>query len=533
MAPSLNCPKRCDFYSILVSCAVFIIAPSVAANDLKNTDKITTQRVAEIFEVRHLENNKLRMIFSAQENNGIQRFPITTIDRSMIKVDFLNVSAPPADAESLMLNGSAVAEIRRAMFVGFSLHRKLRPRAIEEIRADVAELIRQLPSDLLTVAAISQDSARVIADVTPQNSDNINRITQGLQSLEPEGEGPAMADTLCVAAERFHAWDLGRFRKSDQKVLIMMSNPGDKPGTERFRAENCWRSLQDQGVRVYFVSFGDPSGVSHFDLTDVAQESGGYTHRVSGPVEANAAVKNIIALLNNEYAVDFEAPPIAMEDQPLELKVRVVYHDAIFESKAHTLGFSSPELAVGAKSQVAVDSESKGLSSGQNESIQAQIVPVLTTILAVIGILLTALLVVIPFMRHRIKTTKCSSCDVRVLRDHSDCPFRKSTCVARLVYIGGPNAGQTVPLLSGVNGLSRFRIRAHTTVISGKKIAWLHHGTINIEGAKAIYTPMKPSRDRVNGWLVSEPRLLGVGSVLRLGDQNLRFEMKPQVMTRQ
>lgn len=504
------------------------------ANSQKSGNTGAISRVADVLEVKHLGDKKIRLIFSAQENNGTQRFPITTIDRSMVKVDFMNVSAPPADAESLMLNGSGGSELRRAMFVGFSLHRKLRSRAIEEVRADVGDLIKQLPSEMLTVAAIAQDSARVIADVTPQKSDNVNRISQQLQALEPEGEGPALADTLCVAAERFHAWDLSSFKKSDQKILIMLSTPGDAPSKERFRGQNCWRSLLDQGVRVFFVSFGESSGVSHFNLADVAQESGGYAHRVSGPVEMNAAVKNIIALLQNEYVVDVTAPAISEADQPLELKVRIAYHDASFESHIFDIGFVIPALAIGASPSAHMPGN-VGVGGDNGQELRESHSSTLNISLWALGVtafLGVAGVICVPIIKHRAKTTACSTCSLRVSRDHSDCPFRKATCVARLVYIGGPNAGKTIPLLAGTTKLSRFPLRGDGTAVLGRKIDWIHHGTITIEGTKAIYTPVKVARDRINGWLVNEPRLLGVGGVLRIGDQNLRFEMKQQTGVR-
>ena len=529
MAPSMTSSSLQKILYCLTSALVVAHSSMLVANGQKSDNKGAISRVADILEVRHLGDKKIRLIFSAQENNGAQRFPITTIDRSMVKVDFMNVSAPPAEAESLMLNGSGGTELKRAMFIGFSLHRKLRARAIEEVRADVGDLIKQLPAELLTVAAISQDSARVIADVTPQKSDNINRISQQLQALEPEGEGPALADTLCVAAERFHAWDLSGFKKSDQKTLILLSTPGDAPGKERFRGQNCWRSLLDQGVRVFFVSFGDPSGVSNFNLGDVAQESGGYAHRVSGPVEMSAAVKNIIALLQNEYVVDVTAPAISEDDQPLELKVRIAYHDTTFESHIFDVGFVIPALAIGATAGVNIPNGATSVDHGQvlsesaglyfYGSVWALVITALLGLAAVVGL---------PLIKHRAKTTGCSTCGSRVALDHSDCPFRKSSCVARLVYIGGPSAGQTIPLLAGATRLSRFPLRGEGKAISGRKIDWFNHGTITIEGSKAIYTPVRFSRDRINGWLVNEPRLLGVGGMLRIGDQNLRFEMKQQ-----
>ncbi len=506
--------------ALLLCCVTF---GSVQAKD---DDRPATNRVVDVLEVRHAENKKIRIIFSAQEVNGAQRFPISTIDRSMVRINFSNVSAAPADVESLTLNGSAGAELKRAMFVGFSLNRKLKPRALDEIRADVGELLKQLPAEMLTVAAISEDSARVIADVTPQKSDNINRILQQLQSLDAEGEGPAMANTLCVAAERFHAWDLSGFRKADQKVLVMLSPPGDSPSTERFRGQNCWRSLLDQGVRVFFVSFGDVVGITPFDLSAVAQDSGGYVHRVSGPVEMNAAVKNVIALLQNEYAVDVQAPSIAVEDQPLELSVSVTYHDTTFESNVYNVGFVIPELGVSATSTGITKADSAGSEVESSDGAHQDN----SHFFVIVGIILSAAtaVVIMLILRRRGKKVSCSSCRSVVKPDHSDCPFRKPNCTARLVYIGGSYAGQTIPLPPGETVLSKMALRRGSIPISGRGISWLHHGSIIIDGNKAIYTPAKPARDRINGWLVGESRLLGLGSVLRLGDQNLRFEVKLQ-----
>jgi hypothetical protein len=67
--------------------------------------------------------------------------------------------------------------------------------------------------------------------------------------------------------------------------------------------------------------------------------------------------------------------------------------------------------------------------------------------------------------------------------------------------------------------------------IKGKNISWFNHGTIRIDGQKALYSPRKSGRDRINGWIVHEPRLLGVGSLLSIGDQKLRLEVKPSVHT--
>lgn len=483
-------------------------------------------RLAQIHDVEHIDDHRLRLIFSAQERDGTNRFPITTIDRSMVKVDFTNTSSPPAEPKSLLLHGAGGTELKRALYVSFSPHSKLSKSVVDELRSQVGELVKQLPSEYLTVAAISQDSARIIGDVNPEKGDNVNRIRQQLQTLEPEGEGPALADTLCVAAERFHAWDLSKFRKGDQKILVIMSSPGDSRSTDRYRGENCWRSLLDQGVRVFHVAFGAEYGRSFFDLASVAQDSGGYVHRVSGPVEMFAATKNVMALLNNEYVIDVDAPDIAIEDQPLELKLRISYHDEVFESPPFNVGFVIPDLA---KVFDAALNSSKGRGKELNSTPPEErpfhwnlIVGTLILVLLLGGMVVS----VRKYYKFRSKYRFCETCALYVEKDHSDCPFRRSECIARLVVIGGRHAGQTIPIMKGETLIARFpRVGAK---VRGKGIRWFGHGSIKLDGYKALYVPKNFGRDRVNGWLVHEPRLLGVGSILAIGDQKLRFEVKPQ-----
>jgi hypothetical protein len=484
-------------------------------------------RVAEIIDVEHLEDHRIRIIFSAQERDSTQRFPITTIDRSMVKVDFTNTSTAPAEAKSLLLHGAGGNDLRRALYLGFSLHTKLSERAVEELRSDLGQLIKDLPSELLTVTAISQDSARVIADVSPEKGDNINRILQQLQTLQPEGEGPALADTLCVAAERFHAWNLSKFKKSDQKILVVVSTPGDAPSKERYRAQNCWRSLLDQGVRVFQVSFGQETSRSAFDLASVAPESGGYVHKVSGPVEMGAAIKNVIALLKTEYVIDVDAPDIALEDQPLEMKLRISYHDELFDSPNYNLGFVIQSLAkvfmvAKMNAEKSKEDEEKIREAARQRRQKLIVIGVCAVIILFVSIVMAR-----RWLQIRRTTESCNTCGLRVLKNHSDCPFRRGDCVARLVVIGGKYAGQTIPIMKGETIISRFPKNGAGAQLRGRKISWRNHGSIKLDGTKALYTPKKAGRDRINGWLVNEPRLLGVGSVISIGDQKVRFEVKP------
>lgn len=521
----LKQPKMTIIGSLLVAALAVVSAVLVdQADAAKPNGEI--QRVVEVRGVEHKTDHTIRIFMGATERSGGVRYPITTIERNMVSVEFTNTSTAPAEAKSLSVVGNQSADQRRAMFVAFDLDRNMSARALREVRDRVSEIIADLPAQYLTVTAMSQGSARIIADVTPEKSDNINRIQQQMAALPPEGEGPALVDTLCVAAERFHAWNLTDFKRGDQKVLFIVSPPGDAPSTERFRAENCWRSLLEQKVRVYHVSFGKEARRSPFDLAAVAEESGGFVHVVGSPLDILAAVKNVIALLKNEYVLDVDAPDISLEDQPLELRVKVAYHDTVIASDVYNVGFVIPTLArvLGAKQTIVSDSDpSKDVNEGRESARKA----IFVFSVVLIALALVGLYMGFRMFKGRVNTVSCNTCGMRVRKDHADCRFRKPDCIARFVFVSGPHAGMTIPLVRGPNRISSLSRRG--VVLPRGGVSWFNHGTLVIDGFKAAYTPKKMDRDRINGWPVTETKLVGIGHVLKIGVHTLRFEIKPSM----
>lgn len=502
--------------------ATSLVASVSAFAQVKQIGQV--ERVAKVIAVEHKDDHRIRIYLSATEDSGGIRYPISTIERNMVHVDFTNTSTAPAEAQSLSLLGSQPGDLKRALFLAFDLDRTLTGREISEVRERVSDIISELPAQYLTAAAISQGSARILADVTPEKSDNINRIQQQLAALPAEGEGPALSDTLCVAAERFHAWNLNDFKASDQKVLIIVSPPGDAPSTERYRAQNCWRSLAEQKVRVFQISFRKPQQKSVFDLSVAARESGGFVHHVSGPLDILAASKNVVALLKNEYVLDVDAPDISLEDQPLELKVRIAYHDAEIVSGVHNVGFVIPTLAqvfVGRTRAATTSETSTDLYDDVEQARKVQFV------LVVIGsvVLLILFFFAMRLLKVRMSSTKCNTCNARVRKDHADCPFRRADCMARLVMMSGTHAGMTYPLVRGPNRISS--ISSNGIVLPRGGVHWFNHGTIVVDGFKVAYTPSRLGRDRLNGFLITETKLLGQGYVLKIGQHNLRLEVKP------
>ncbi len=483
------------------------------------------ERLLEVLHVDHLDDHRIRIYLSATELSGGVPYPISTIERNMVKVEFTNTSTPPADPHSLTVLGSQLGQLKRALFVGFNLDTNLTGRELTEIRTRVSELINELPSEYLSVAAIAQGSARMIMDATPEERDNINKVEQLLAALPAEGEGSATTDILCVAAEKFHSWSTDSFKPSDQKVLLILSPPGDSRKSDKLRTANCFRSLIDQKVRVIQVAIGSGESKSNsFDLIAATKESQGYVHFAKSSIDILPAVKNVIALLRNEYAIDVDAPDISLEDQPLELRVKVQYHDTPISSLVHNLGFIIPSLAK--VFSISENSPSRSTDANINDEIdrERKRLFIIWSLIILMGIGL--IFGGYTHIAHRLKTVSCNTCDRRVLKNHSDCPFRNKASVARLVFVDGPKAGMTLPLVKGTNVISALGSKNVRLPFGG--VSLFNHGQLIVDSTKIIYQPTRPGKDLLNGWPVREPKLMGQGHILRLGRHKLRLEVKPQ-----
>ena len=94
--------------------------------------------------------------------------------------------------------------------------------------------------------------------------------------------------------------------------------------------------------------------------------------------------------------------------------------------------------------------------------------------------------------------------------------------------ISGPHAGVTYPLFRGPNRISVFAKSG--VVLPRGGVRWFNHGTLVADGHKVAYTPTKMHRDALNGWPITEARLLGQGYMLRIGKHRLRLEIKPSAL---
>lgn len=503
----------------LLLLAVAAASGAYAADAPVKTD---VPRKATIRAIEYQGDKLMRIRFSAFEKEGRTRYPLTTLDRSMVEVSFDQVE-PKGIVRSLTTSGAALGETNRAIVVVFDADQVQPTRAAQPLRGEIADFISKVPAAYLAIGQVSDGQSKLIGQTTPGQAENIATFQREILASTAEGTQWSRDAALCFAAERFDAWDLSDFAHGDQKLVIIVGPERGPPQTPEAKA--CYSSLKKKGVQTMDV---------HWPSKDwpPAQAKGapkpkkvkGFAHRVKTPLDLQPAFTNVVANLNTEYLLEVEVPEVPMAAQPLKVEVKIAYHDQPLSTGMWKYKTVIPELTPPPppSANVPVAAPEKELAAAP---------PVDTTDpVAAAGIALViagTVLVAGAWAMRRKQTVACNGCGHRAKNSYSDCPFRAKNVVGSLVVLDGKHAGRTLALLSGDNVIGRSP-RAMVPVDS-RKISWRRHATLKIEGGKALYIPeAKRGVDRVNGWPVAEPRLLGVGHVIQIGERKLRFEAKPE-----
>lgn len=467
-------------------------------------------RGAVVQHLEQVEGRDFRFVVTVFEEDGALRYPITTLDRAHVKIVYPGTEITDSAATSLALYDSAAAGVKRALIVAF--HPGDRKDA-GEVKTEVADLLGRLSSPYLAVGLVGDGAETLLADVTPGRSENVTRLQQDILALGAEDSMPDLASTWCFAAERLRGWDLAGFGPGDQKIVVAVG-PDDTSADGGAKGE-CLAELKAVGARVYRIGWGAPRKRTA-DLGAVLVGTGGFEHRVRGGADVHPALSNIVALLKHEYVVEFRVPDGVLPQQPLRVQPTFTYHGDVFTATTRALPvvLENPPPPEPAKAPEVVVEAPK---TKRTVDPRAYAGAAVGAVMMVVGGALA-----FRRLRQRARTTACNSCARRVEKNHKDCPFRKPQVFGRLVVLAGPNAGQTLPLFKGENKIgSAGNAGVH---VRGRKVR-RRHATLTLDGTKALYAPAGLG-DRVDGWPVTEPRLLGIGSVLHIGDQKLRFEAR-------
>ena len=485
-------------------------------------DGNSSKRVAEIRHIEHLQNRKFRAylsVFEAADVNST-RYPITTLDRSAFQIFTSGELDLPLKVSSLWTFATLTPPRPRALIVAFNESNSLPAKMAIEVRKSVAESLPGLRSDFFAVLASGGGRILELAALDPVQSENIKALQRKVNESQSLGGENGSALALCGARDRFVRWQDFGVDTAEQKTVILIGPAGNPCPVAQDLFQKCWIDLRTMGVRVIHVFYKLEGQnlvtiANDADLSYVAE--GGNRLQVQSALDVFPALSNIASTLNDEYVVEFELAPTTVLSPQISLFAQISYHGDVFASAQKS-------------TQIPMTVVLSSLPEMQKDELELNATSAnwmvdVVLIVCVLGAMILLFMLIRSKWRLYSETTVCNSCGIRVAKNYANCPFKQADCVAKLTVLSGVHVGRQFPLFSGRNSLGKsskctIQVKDHMGI---KR----RHAFIEIKNGKAVFSTLSPF-DRINGWPVSEPRLIGKGSVVSLNGMQLHFESRPE-----
>jgi hypothetical protein len=462
--------------------------------------------------------NHIRVYTSAFEKDGEKKFPITTLDSNafMLSVDGQPVQKPNFSLTTF--SASRKWNTRAVVWIYDSSGVKTIKNLTRDLRTLAAQEFPQLQSDYLSIAGVAagRNFERVLLD--PQNQENITALQRQLTADKVSLKNTAITrePPICLAARKFSDWQKRGLLASDQKTLILMGGSAQLSDSEKKISSDCAAQLEKAGVVIHQVVFARPE---NFDgrlwLPHQGSSRLGSNHRVVDLGGASRALQTIRSSIESEYIITAQVPSdVLWRSQKLILKA--TYHGSVFQSQPLSL----PNSATTAIVSALPSPTSRPQSTAQQQTNPAQRMFVMTDATALafdawLEWLATAVLIgIIVTVRHM---NRINSGIIELPEGAERC---ESVSGPLLIVLNGRDKGR------------EFRIRQYKTVLGKgwncdvrlQPLKVRHkHGQIEIQGDKAVLRDLSEGDLYVNGRAVRSLRVIGHGSVIRLGDLQLLF----------
>lgn len=498
-------------------CLVFSLMTNVASASneplTKDSDpsapmqRQVTLRGYEIFDKR-----KLRMHVIVDESDAAGRYLLNTLDAKSFRLKSESEAHAPLEPTSLSTYATRFPALSRQTALVFEAGVHLPQRQFDGIRAAVANFLTGFRSEVFSVRASTGEKESRLAWLAPGQSENPRALQKSILESAPVAGRAGIAAGLCAAVKEFEG-DSAEI-PFKQKSLILLSNAPAESDAAWLEAKRCLVRANELGVRLFWIRIREQSAVlpagSKIDaaIQSWVEKTGGFVSHSSAMADPTAALNNVRAYLDDEYVLEFDLTKHEPYSEAFAFAVTVNYHGNILRSKVLEFkGFTAeprPEALLS-------EQQAQNLAQ-QREKRKIGIL--------VLSLLLTALLVFYFLKRN---SAGCGKCGFRVHRTFHDCPFKNPKTFGRLSVIQGPALGAEFPLFSGINTIGRGK---------GNTIHWnagglaKKHARITVMQRKALFEPVKGSETRINGVRIAEPRLLGSGTILRIGETVCRVDFK-------
>jgi pSer/pThr/pTyr-binding forkhead associated (FHA) protein len=470
------------------------------------------ERELQLKSVERDGENHIKMRFSAFEKDSEKKYPITTLDKNSFQI-FLNGNRLQNPNLSLTTfdttrrwNNRAVVWIYDATGV------KSIKGLTRELRTLTAQEFPQFQADYLAIFGVAAGKTieRVLLD--PIRQENITALQRQL-SADPSGTNPNLISrdpSVCIAAQKFSQWSKQGLKTTDQKHLILMGGSGLLSAAEKLKIDECTQQLIQQNVSVQQIVFSRMENFSKrtwLDHPEVAKA--GSNFRVVDLPGASRAIQTLRTSLDHEYVLTAQLPENSAS-LAYQLTLHAKYHGATFRSESVVISQSPAQRStsvppVQIKNVLQPPQRLIPLTRQSALAFDAWLEWLATSFL--IGIAVT--------IRHMNRLNS------------------GITQVPENELGGDVSQGPLLVVLNGRDRGREYRIRQNSTLL-GKgwgcdvRLQSLNvkrkHGRLEIQGDKAVLQDLSEGELFVNGRPIRSVRVIGHGSVIRLGDLQLLFQ---------
>lgn len=483
-------------------------AEPTASTEGGNLVRSLKVRAHEIFDKR-----KLRLYVLVDEYDSEGRYLLNTLDARSFRLFGKDAKEAPLDTISLSTVASKSPPVLRETAVVFESSPSLAQTQSVALRKSVAAFLAGFRSDVLTIRMGNEEGNVRLAWVSPGQSDNPRAIQRAVLDA-PVLEGPqGLTPPACSAMRDLNVLQGQEGGSLVQRNLILVASEMRQSTVGFAKLAQCLTEAEKLGMRVFWVRLKtedaatEPSNFVRV-IESAVKKTGGFTTTIGLSAEPTAALNNIKSYLDDEYVLEFDLDRFQPYSDVIELELTASYHGHVLKSgffKAE--GFFAYPTPEDLARIAAIQSATKRKD--------------INTIAIIAGVFVITGMIF--WYRARSKVHSCGDCSFVVGRDFQDCPFRNPKCYGRLSVVQGPLLGKVFPLFSGDNTIGRKR---SSTIRLKNKDILSEHGKIVISKRKALFTPAAGSDSRVNGVLATEPRLLGSGCVIKLGETVCRIDFK-------
>ncbi|MFZ9519024.1 MAG: FHA domain-containing protein [Silvanigrellaceae bacterium] len=489
------------------------VSSRVDAQTATPAEGVSLKRTLHIRSKEVFDKRMLRLFVLLDESDTEGRYLLNTLDARSFRLFAKEATDAPLDVRSLATVATRSPPVQRETVIVFESQPDMGQQISESIKKSVASFLGGFRSDVLSVRMGNEDNVKRLAWIAPGQSENPRAIQRAILDTPGLPGARGLTSAVCSGVDDLNTEPARDGMPEVQRNLIVVSTDDAGEDVRFSELARCFSNAIKLNARVFWLrmkpqNVQQPVSKLSRVVSSAVEKSGGFIAQVASSSDPSFALNNIRSYLDDEYVLEFDVSNVKPYSDVIDFELNASYHGHVVKSGFFRVdGFSAlptPEM-LARNAQLAEAAKRKDLA---------------TVGLAIVLLTLTGAFF---WMQLRRKIHVCGDCAYVVAQNFQDCPFRNEKCHGRLSVIQGPSVGAVFPLFSGENLVGSKRSMAIRLKGGGMS---REHAKFVLSKRKALIVPMKDAVVRVNGVLTTEPRLLGSGTVVCMGNYVCRVDFK-------